>query len=53
MRAKKDGIAAKLEEIRTGALRDLEKANDYEDLLVEYSHVLQNVGLLESIIIYS
>lgn len=53
MREKKATIQAKLEEIRTGALHDSEVQRDYEDSLEQYSHILQNIGLLESIIIYS
>jgi len=53
MREKKARIQLKLEDIRTGALYEPGVQRDYEDLLEQYSHVLQNVGLLESIIIYS
>lgn len=52
MRDKKAALAARLEETRTGTLRDPNIARDYEDLLTQYSHVTQNIGFVESVLIY-
>jgi len=53
MLKRKEREAKKLVDLQTGVLRSKDIARDYEDALEQYTKTVQNIGLLESVIMFS